>query len=160
MIRRAVAEDLDLVIALIRELAEYENALDQVQLDRDRLRRQMFDENAAEALLAFDDATGEPVGLALYFFNFSTWYGGRGLYLEDLFVRPAHRGRGHGKAFFRELARIAAARDCGRMEWSVLDWNESAKGFYAAIGATPVSGWTVHRLSGEALQHFASTTPQ
>ena len=156
MIRPATADDLDLIVTMIRELAEYENALDQVTLDPDRLRRQMFDEAAADALLAFDDATGEPVGLALYFFNFSTWYGGRGLYLEDLFVRPAHRGRGHGKAFFRELARIALARDCGRMEWSVLDWNEPAKGFYHALGAAAVDGWTVHRLSGDALRALAT----
>ena len=155
MIRPATASDTDLVIALIRELADYENAADQVDLDRDRFRRQVFDEGSAEALLAFDDATGEPVGLALYFFNFSTWTGGRGLYLEDLFVRPAHRGRGHGTAFFRELANIALANDCRRMEWSVLDWNEPAKGFYRSLGATAVDEWTVHRLAGEPLRRLA-----
>ena len=155
MIRPATASDLDLIVTLIRELAEYENALDEVKLDPDRLRRQMFDEAAAAALLAFDDDAGEAVGLALYFFNFSTWYGGRGLYLEDLFVRPAHRGRGYGKAFFRELAKIAVARDCGRMEWSVLDWNEPAKGFYRRLGAVAVDEWTVHRLAGDALRRLA-----
>ena len=155
MIRPATALDLDVIIAMIRELAEYENAADSVDLDRERFRRQMFDEGAAAALLAFDDATGEAVGLALYFFNFSTWYGGRGLYLEDLFVRPAHRGRGHGKAFFRELARIALANDCGRMEWNVLDWNEPARGFYRSLGAIPMDEWTIHRLEGEPLRRLA-----
>ena len=125
MIRPATASDLDLIIALIRELADYENAADQVDLDRDRFRRQVFDDNAAAALLAFDDATGEPVGLALYFFNFSTWTGGRGLYLEDLFVRPAYRGKGHGTAFFRELANIAWRTTAGG--WSGACWTGTSR---------------------------------
>ena len=155
MIRPATRADLDLVIALILELADYEQSRDKVRIDRDGFARQVFDEHAAAALLAFDDATGEAVGLALYFFNFSTWTGGRGLYLEDLFVRPAHRGRGYGRAFFRELARIALAHDCGRIEWAVLDWNEPAMAFYRKLGATAMTQWTVHRLAGQPLRELA-----
>ena len=157
MIRPAARADTDLVIDLILELADYEQSRDQVNIDRGRFARQVFDEDAAAALLAFDDATGEAVGLALYFFNFSTWTGGRGVYLEDLFVRPAHRGRGLGRALFRELANVALANDCERIEWAVLDWNEPALAFYRRLGATAMTQWTVHRLAGDPLRKLAET---
>jgi GNAT superfamily N-acetyltransferase len=155
MIRPATPDDLDPILAFIRELAEYEKAHHAVVLDRDIFRRQVFEEQAARVLIAEDDASGEPVGFALYFFNFSTWLGRSGLYLEDLFIRPAHRGKGHGKALLRELARIALAKDCGRMEWWVLDWNASAIGFYRSLGAQPMDEWTVFRLTGEPLARLA-----
>ena len=156
MIRPAAPDDLDTVIGFIRELAEYERAPGAVVLDRDTFRRQVFGERAAHALIAEDDATHEPVGFALYFFNFSTWLGRRGLYLEDLYVRPSERGRGHGKALLAELARIALAHDCGRMEWWVLDWNAPAIGFYRSLGAVPMDEWTVFRLTGDPLRKLAN----
>lgn len=155
MIRPATPDDLDTILAFIRELAEYEKATYAVVLDRDIFRRQVFEEKAARVLIAEDEETGEPVGFALYFFNFSTWLGRSGLYLEDLFIRPAHRGRGYGTALLRELARIAIAKDCGRMEWWVLDWNASAIGFYKSLGAQPMDEWTVFRLTGEPLRRLA-----
>jgi GNAT superfamily N-acetyltransferase len=155
MIRPATPDDLDTILAFIRELAEYEKATYAVVLDRDIFRRQVFEEKAARVLIAEDEETGQPVGFALYFFNFSTWLGRSGLYLEDLFIRPAHRGRGYGTALLRELARTAIAKDCGRMEWWVLDWNASAIGFYKSLGAQPMDEWTVFRLTGEPLRRLA-----
>ncbi len=155
MIRPATPDDLDTIITFIRELAEYEKEPEAVVLDRETFRRQVFEEQAARVLIAEEDETGRPVGFALYFFNFSTWLGRRGLYLEDLFVRPSERGKGHGKALLRELARIAIANDCGRMEWWVLDWNAPAIGFYQSLGAVPMEEWTVFRLTGEPLAALA-----
>ena len=159
MIRQATPEDLDTIIALIRELAEYENEPDAVVLDRETFRRQVFDEKAARVLIAEDvesgQVAGQVVGMALYFYTFSTWLGRRGLYLEDLFIRPAFRGRGHGKALLSKLAQIAVDEDCGRLEWSVLDWNEPAIGFYKSLGAVSMDEWTVNRLTGPALEHLA-----
>jgi len=155
MIRPATPDDLDTIITFIRELAEYEKEPEAVVLDRETFRRQVFEEQAARVLIAEEDETGRPVGFALYFFNFSTWLGRRGLYLEDLFVRPSERGKGHGKALLRELARIALANDCGRMEWWVLDWNAPAIGFYQSLGAVPMDEWTVFRLTGEPLAALA-----
>ena len=157
MIRPANFSDLDTILGFIRELAEYEKASYAVVLDRDIFRRQVFDEQAARVLIAEDDETGEPIGFALYFFNFSTWLGRSGLYLEDLYVRPAARGKGHGTALLRELARIAIRNDCGRMEWWVLDWNTSAIGFYKSLGAQPMDEWTVFRLTGEPLARLAQS---
>ena len=155
MIRPATLSDLDTIISLIRALADYEREPDAVVLDRETFRRQVFDEQAARALIAEDDDTQMAIGFALYFFNFSTWLGRRGLYLEDLFVLPEHRSKGHGKALLSELARIAQANDCGRMEWWVLDWNESAIGFYKSLGARAMSEWTVYRLAGPSLNRLA-----
>lgn len=155
MIRPATPHDLDTIISLIRALAEYEREPAAVVLDRETFRRHVFDEQAARVLIAEDDDTRRPVGFALYFFNFSTWLGRRGLYLEDLFILPEHRGEGHGKALLRELARLALANDCGRMEWWVLDWNEPAIGFYKSLGAQPMDEWTVYRLVGEPLRRLA-----
>jgi GNAT superfamily N-acetyltransferase len=154
-IRPANADDVALVAQLVRELAEYERLAHAAVATEDGLREQLFGERpAAEALIA--EADGETAGFALFFHNFSTFLGKRGLYLEDLFVRPAFRGLGLGRHLMAALARIAVQRDCGRFEWSVLDWNAPAIGFYRALGATAIDEWTVHRLEGDALRALAS----
>ena len=154
-IRPATVEDVALVARLIRELAEYERLANAAVATEADLREQLFGERpAAEVLVA--EADGEPAGFALFFHNFSTFLGKRGLYLEDLFVRPAFRGLGLGRHLMAALARIAVQRGCGRFEWSVLDWNEPAIGFYRALGASAMDEWTVQRLQGEALRALAS----
>ena len=154
-IRPATVEDVALVAQLIRELAEYERIADAAVATEADLREQLFGERpAAEVLVA--EADGEAAGFALFFHTFSTFLGKRGLYLEDLFVRPAFRGLGLGRHLMAALARIAVQRGCGRFEWSVLDWNEPAIGFYRALGASGMDEWTVQRLQGEALRALAS----
>jgi len=154
-IRPATVDDVPLIRALIGELAEYERLADAAVATDDDLRRQLFGAApAAEVLIG--EVDGEPAGFALFFHNFSTFLGKRGLYLEDLFVRPAARGAGLGKHLMAALARIAVQRDCGRFEWSVLDWNAPAIGFYRRIGAVGMDEWTVQRLEGEALHALAS----
>jgi GNAT superfamily N-acetyltransferase len=151
----ARAGDEGVLLQLIRGLADYERLLPEVVTTEELLRQHLFGARpSAEALLA--RAQGEPVGFALYFTNFSTFLGRPGLYLEDLFVLPEHRGRGYGARLFRRVAQIALERECGRMEWSVLDWNEPALDFYRRMGAQPMSEWTVQRLTGEALRQAAS----
>jgi len=146
--------DAGLIVALVRELAEYERLLDQVVLTEADVLRDLFGPRAyAEAVVA--RAGGEAVGFALWFHNYSTFAGRPGLYLEDLFVRPAFRGRGYGEALLRHLARVALDRGCARFEWSVLDWNEPAIAFYRKLGAVPMDEWTVQRVSGEALVALA-----
>ena len=143
-----------LVLALIRELADYERLAHEVTATAEDVSRALFGERPdAEALLAFHD--GEPVGFALFFHNYSTFVGRRGLYLEDLFVRPAARGLGIGQALLRRLAAVALERNCGRLEWAVLDWNESAIGFYRSLGAQAMDAWTVYRLDGANLAALA-----
>lgn len=155
-LRNATKDDLDTIIDLIRGLAEYENEPDAVHLEPDILRAHLFGERRfAEVILAETD-DGESAGFALFFHNFSTWEGRPGLYLEDLFVRPEHRGRGYGLALLADLARIAVERGCARLEWNVLDWNEPALEFYHHLGAVPLDEWTVHRVTGEALEKLAS----
>ncbi|MGE0447163.1 MAG: N-acetyltransferase family protein [Vicinamibacterales bacterium] len=147
--------DVPAIFAMIRALADYERLSDAVTTSEAALRDVLFGASpAAEVLLGFEDGT--PVGMAIFFHNFSTFLGKRGLYLEDLFVKPEYRGRGYGKALLRHLAGIAVARDCGRMEWSVLDWNAPAIGFYRKLGAVPMDEWTVFRLTGEALAALGS----
>lgn len=141
--------DVPLVLRFIRELAHYEQMEDRVVADEATLERELFDERGAEVLLA--ERGGEAVGFALFFHNFSTFLGRRGLYLEDLYVRPEHRGAGVGTALIRELARIATERGCGRLEWWCLDWNEPSIRFYRSLGAEPMDEWTVYRISGETL---------
>jgi GNAT superfamily N-acetyltransferase len=149
-IRAAEATDVPVIARLIRGLASFEKMQDQVSMTEERLAANLFGEHRyAETLLAEDD--GEPVGFALFFHNFSTFLGLPGVYLEDLFVIPEQRGRGIGRALLKELARLAVERGCGRLEWSVLDWNSDAIGFYERLGARPNSEWTVYRLTGEAL---------
>ena len=151
--RMAESEDTAKILRFIRLLAEYEHMADHVVATEDELRRQLFDDHRAEVLFALLD--GEEIGFALFFHNFSTFLGRAGLYLEDLFVLPEYRGRGYGKAIFRELARIAVERRCGRMEWWCLDWNEPSIRFYKSLGAEPMDQWTVYRLTGETLRKLA-----
>ena len=151
--RMAESEDTAKILRFIRLLAEYEHMADQVVATEDELRRQLFDDHRAEVLFALLD--GEEIGFALFFHNFSTFLGRAGLYLEDLFVLPEHRGRGCGRAIFRELARIAVERRCERMEWWCLDWNEPSIRFYKSLGAEPMDQWTVYRLTGETLRKLA-----
>jgi GNAT superfamily N-acetyltransferase len=155
-IRPAGEGDVPVILALIRGLAEYEKARpEDVPVDEAALRESLFGaQPAAEVLLA--DVEGETAGFALFFHNFSTWQGRRGLYLEDLFVRPEMRGRGIGQALLRELARIAADRGCARMEWAVLDWNTPAIDFYRNLGAVPMNEWTIFRLTAPAIARLAN----
>ena len=153
-IRPARPDDIQLVATLVRELAAYEKLTDFVVSTPEDFTRALFgDPPRAYALIL--EADGQPAGFALYFFNFSTFAGRPGLYLEDLFVRPEFRRRGFGRAVFRHLARIALAEGCGRLDWAVLDWNEPAIQFYAALGAKPTQGWIGQRLSGPALEALA-----
>lgn len=153
------AEDADVpvILSLVRELAEYERLGDHVVASEALLHDALFGQRpAAEAVLA--RAGGQPVGFALWFHTFSTFLGRRGLYLEDLYVKPEWRGRGIGRGLLQHLAGVAVARGCGRLEWSVLDWNEPAIGFYRSVGAVPMNEWTVFRLSGPALASLARAT--
>ena len=156
MIRRATAADVGTILNLIRELATYERAPDQVTATAEQLVDVLFGKKpAAEVLLAFERE--EPVGFAVYFYNFSTWLGRPGLYLEDLFVRPEQRGKGFGRALLVELAKIARDRGCGRMEWAVLDWNEPAIEFYRKLGSKPMDEWTVFRLTRDGIERLAES---
>ena len=151
VIRPAVRADVPVIAELIRGLARFEKMEDQVTMTEDRLAASLFGERRyAETLIAEQD-DAEPVAFALFFHNFSTFLAQPGIYLEDLFVVPEHRGRGIGRAVLKELARLAVERGCGRLEWAVLDWNRDAIGFYERLGARPNSDWTVYRLAGEAL---------
>jgi len=152
-IRPAGPEDIDELLALIHELAVYEKAPEEAVATPDLLHQALFGEHpTAQAVIA--EWQGEPAGFALFFHNFSTWLGRPGLYLEDLFVREALRGKGIGKALLLHLAGIARDRGCGRMEWSVLDWNTPAIDFYKALGAQPMNEWTVYRLDAAALDRL------
>ena len=148
--RFAQETDTLLILQFIRELADYEHLLDPVVADEATLRDQLFEKRRAEVLFALED--GAEVGFALFFHNFSTFLGRAGLYLEDLFVLPAYRGRGFGKALLQKLAAIALERECGRMEWWCLDWNRPSIDFYKALGARPMEEWTVYRIDGETLK--------
>jgi GNAT superfamily N-acetyltransferase len=155
-IRPAHRDDVAALHALIVGLAEYEHAADEVKATEADLRAALF----ASSPAVFADVAeheGEIVGMALWFRNYSTWTGRHGIYLEDLFVRPEHRGRGYGRALLAGLARRCVDEGLTRLEWSVLDWNEPALGFYRALGAVALDEWTVHRLSGEALARLASS---
>jgi len=152
--RAAVREDCGLILRFIRALAEYEQLADEVTATEAVLEEWVFDKHGAEVIFALAD--GREVGFALFFPNFSTFLGRAGLYLEDLFVLPEYRGRGIGKALLRELARIAVARGYGRFEWWCLDWNTPSIEFYRALGAQPMTDWTVYRLSDDALTTLAS----
>jgi GNAT superfamily N-acetyltransferase len=153
-IERARAEHVSLILAFIRELADYERLSHQVVATEADLGRELFGPDPkVEVLLGFEGE--EPVGFALFFHNFSTFLGQRGIYLEDLFVRPAARGKGYGKALLRELARIAMERQAGRLEWAVLDWNTPAIEFYESLGARAMSEWKIFRLTGESLRQVA-----
>ena len=153
-VRAAEPGDVATILRFVRELAEYERAADQVVATEALLGEALFGlAPAAEAVIAERD--GEPVGMALYFFNFSTWSGWRGLYLEDLYVTPDARGSGAGTALLRHLAGVALDRGCARFEWQVLDWNEPALRFYEGLGAAAMDEWRLHRVTGEALRGLA-----
>jgi GNAT superfamily N-acetyltransferase len=154
-LRRAEPADIDAIVALIGELAEFEQLAHLVEVTPDKLAPHLFGERpAAECVVG--EIGGEVVAFALFFTNFSTFLARPGLYLEDLYVRPAHRGGGLGKALIEYLGRLAAERGCGRFEWSVLDWNANAIAFYEKLGASVLPDWRICRISGEGLQRFAA----
>ncbi|MEX2247632.1 MAG: GNAT family N-acetyltransferase [Dehalococcoidia bacterium] len=158
MIRPATPADTPTIARLIRELAAYERLTHEVTLDEAELREHLFGEHPyVEALIA--EHAGEAVGFALFFHNYSTFLGKPGIYLEDLFVPPDPGGAGHGKALLAALARIAVERGCGRLEWSVLDWNEPSIAFYRSLGAVAMDEWTAYRLQGAALELLAGGPP-
>ena len=148
--RFAEKEDVGLILNFIRALAEYEKMADEVVATEALLREWIFEKKKAEVIFALED--GKEVGFALFFHNFSTFLGRAGIYLEDLYVKPAYRGRGFGKALLTKLARIAVERKCGRLEWWCLDWNRPSIDFYLSMGAEPMKDWTVYRISGDTLQ--------
>jgi GNAT superfamily N-acetyltransferase len=153
-LRPATAADVPVILRLVRALADYEKLSHEVTATEERLRRHLFGGRpAAEVILAGED--GVEAGFAVFFQSFSTFLGQPGIYLEDLYVRPEFRGRGWGKAMMVYLARLARQRECGRFEWAVLDWNKPSLDFYQAIGARPMSDWTVQRMTGEALAALA-----
>jgi GNAT superfamily N-acetyltransferase len=157
-IRAAARADVPCLLDLIRGLAEYEKLAHLVAADEALLERELFAPGSnAEAVLGF--AGGTAVGFAVYFHNFSTFLGRKGLYLEDLFVLPGHRGRGYGRALLLHVARVAQQRGCGRFEWMALDWNEPAIRFYKALGATEMAEWRLFRVTGEALARLAAMPP-
>lgn len=152
-LRPATREDAGIILSFIRELAAYERMSDDVVATEELLCEWIFDKQKAEVIFALED--GVEVGFALFFHNFSTFLGRAGIYLEDLFVKEAYRGRGHGKALLCALARIARERGCGRLEWSCLDWNKPSIDFYLSLGANPMTEWSVYRATGDALNALA-----
>lgn len=158
-IRNATEADVPLIVQFIKALAEYERLADKVVATEDMIRRTLFgNPRYAEVIIAESD--GEPAGFALFFHNYSTFLAAPGIYLEDLFVKPEARGKGIGKALLARLAQIAKSRNCGRLEWAVLNWNKSSIEFYERLGAKPMNEWTVYRLSGEELDALALAETQ
>ena len=153
-IRPARPDEAGLVLDFIKRLAVYEKCADDVVADEATIYHSLFEERSAEVVFAEEDGT--VVGFALFFHNFSTFVGRKGMYLEDLFILPEKRGLGYGKALLKHVAKLAVERNCGRMEWICLDWNESALSIYRSIGASPLSKWTVQRLDEPALKRFAA----
>lgn len=153
-IRQANISDVDIIVQYIKDLALYEKAADKVSVNAELIKATFFTDNAKVfALIAEQDK--RPIGFAVYFFNYSTWQGLHGLYLEDLYVTPEARGHGGGMALMKKLADIALKNQCGRFEWSVLDWNDPAIRFYQSIGAKPKQDWVGYRLDGQALHKFS-----
>jgi GNAT superfamily N-acetyltransferase len=155
-IRKATAEDCSLILKFITELAIYEKAEHEVLATESDIKESLFGEGSSTNALICN-LNNEPVGFAVYFYNYSTWLGKHGLYLEDLYVSAEQRGSGAGKALLKHLAKIAVSKNCGRFEWSVLDWNEPARQFYQSIGAKPQEEWVSYRLTGESLESFANS---
>jgi GNAT superfamily N-acetyltransferase len=149
-IRLAAAADVQLIFKMILELAAYEKLQEQVTATAEILREWIFEKKKAEVLIA--EENGRPVGYALYFYNFSTFLGRAGIYLEDLYIRPEARKKGYGKAIFKHLAQLCADTGCGRLEWACLDWNQSSIDFYRSMGAEPMSDWTTYRLTEKELK--------
>lgn len=154
-IRTATENDLSLILQFIKQLAEYEKFLHEVIATEEILRKSLFEQKMAEVVIGEED--GKPVGFALFFHNFSTFLGKPGIYLEDLYVKPEYRGKGYGKKLLSHLAKLALERDCGRLDWSCLDWNEPSIKFYKSLGALPMEDWTVFRLTGENLTKFGKS---
>ena len=152
-LRKAMPEDASLVLYFIKKIAEYEKMLDEVRATEADIYDSLFVRKAACSLIAEED--GKPVGFALYFFNFSTFIGRPGLYLEDIFILPEYRGKGYGTKIFHELACIAEQENCGRMEWTCLDWNEPSRQFYRNMGAVPMDEWTVFRFTEDTIHKIA-----
>lgn len=151
--RNAARQDTGLLLEFIRELADYENMREQVVASEEILGEWLFEKGIAEAFFVMEG--NREVGFALYFYNFSTFLGRGGIYLEDLYVLPAYRGRGYGKAILQRLAKITLEKGCGRLEWACLDWNRSSIDFYRSLGAAALEDWTVYRVSGETLERLA-----
>lgn len=151
--RNAERKDTALILQFIKELADYEKMLDEVVADEATLETWIFEKQKAEVIFAVENGT--EIGFALFFHNFSTFLGRAGIYLEDLYVKPEHRGKGYGKAILKKLASIAVERGCGRLEWWCLDWNEPSIDFYLSLGAEPMSDWTVYRIAGDTLKRLA-----
>lgn len=152
-IRQANINDVLTILSFIKALAEYEDMSDQVVATEELLKEWLFEKKKAEVLLAMEGDTA--VGIALYFYNFSTFLGRAGIYLEDLFVKEEYRGKGYGKALLKELARIAVSQGCGRLEWCCLDWNQPSIDFYLSLGARPMDDWKQYRLTGDTLKALA-----
>ena len=153
-IRKAVRQDVPLILEFIKGIARYEKMENEVVATTELLEEQLFDKGRAEVIFVMEE--GAEVGFALFFHNFSTFLGRSGLYLEDLFVYPEHRGKGYGKALFLELVRIANERGCGRMEWVCLNWNKPSIEFYRSMGAVPLDEWTTYRLTSDAMKELTS----
>jgi len=153
VIRQATESDIVLLLSLIKELAVYERLLDEVSATEETLHEWIFRKGKAEALIGEYD--GETVGYAIYFYNFSSFLGRSGIYLEDIYVRPALRGKGFGKAFLKRIATIAVEQGCGRFEWTCLNWNQPSIAFYTAMGANAMDDWTIYRVSGKDLEALA-----
>ena len=151
--RYAIRKDTGLILQFIKELAEYEKMSDEVVADEKMLEQWIFDKRIAEVIFAVEN--GKEVGFALFFYNFSTFLGKAGIYLEVIYIKPEYRRKGYGRAIFKKLACIAVERGCGRMEWSCLDWNKPSIDFYLSMGAKPMSDWTVYRLTGDTLTSLA-----
>lgn len=151
--RYAERKDTPLILQFIKELADYEKMLDEVVADEAILEEWIFDKQKAEVIFAMEN--GKEIGFALFFYNFSTFLGRAGIYLEDLYVQPGYRGKGYGKAILKKLASIAVERGCGRLEWWCLDWNKPSINFYMSLGAEPMSDWTVYRVAGDTLLELA-----
>ncbi|MFR6312548.1 N-acetyltransferase family protein [Anaerofustis stercorihominis] len=151
--RFAEPKDTKLILTFIKELAVYENMLDEVVADEETLNKWLFEKEKAEVIIG--EAENEPIGFALFFHNFSTFLGKSGIYLEDLYIREEYRKNGYGKGFLKKLAQIAKERDCGRLEWSCLDWNKPSIDFYLSLGAEPMDEWTVYRLTREKIDRLA-----
>lgn len=152
-IRYANENDVDIILDFILKLAEYEKMTADVVATPELLKEWIFEKKKAEVIFAVEN--GKEVGFALFFHNFSTFLGRAGIYLEDLFVLPEFRGKGYGKGLLKELAKIACERNCGRLEWSCLDWNKPSIDFYLSLGVTPMDEWTIYRLTGDELNSFA-----
>ncbi len=151
--RYATKDDSALILKFIKELADYEHMLNEVIATEELLQEWIFEKQKAEVIFAMENDT--EVGFALFFHNFSTFLGRAGIYLEDLYVQPEHRGKGYGKGLLKKLAQIAVERSCGRLEWWCLDWNQPSIDFYLSLGAEPMKDWTVYRIAGDTLHKMA-----